>query len=517
MEKLFLSLLNLLYIFIDKSYALKCGEQEIKNCLECGNGDKLDTCMKCEEKYFLFFHNLTCLACDDANYGQIGWGGNCDGSRYITDGVVYCDKDCKEGYYNIEGICYKCSEVCPGCKKCKNDDKFICEECINNEYNLDKNFSLCVHCSLPNCIKCHFEENGSQICDNCSSGFYLSNGLCIECKYVEISNGICQVCSDNENDYTSRNCFCDHPFILVNNSACVSCPEKCLKCQYNNITKKIECLKCNSGYIINSEKECTSCGEGCEYCFLNNGLEPICKACYSRIQLTEDKKCLLCPKNCNICYLDKNNIINCNECYEGYSLNKDGICEKCPYGCISCFTNEIGDKSCDKCADNFTIGLDGKCIECSNISEIGGPLCEKCGYNSKTKKYECYQCKKYYSNIFVYDLYAYINNTFQCLNSIFSNDSSLYGCLLANYNEEKKQYECIKCVEHFGLVYIINDKRCKNKNEIKLNYCLEAENLGTIENPKYSCIKCESNSFVIKEVVNIIQVNKLNLLYYPSL
>ena len=34
--------------------ALKCGENEIANCIECGTGEKADTCISCEDKHFLF-------------------------------------------------------------------------------------------------------------------------------------------------------------------------------------------------------------------------------------------------------------------------------------------------------------------------------------------------------------------------------------------------------------------------------------------------------------------------------
>ena len=65
---------------------------------------KGDTCIECKSKYFLFFNNLLCLACDDKIYGQVGCGGNCDSSNYIVTRNVFCEENgCKEGYYNLNG------------------------------------------------------------------------------------------------------------------------------------------------------------------------------------------------------------------------------------------------------------------------------------------------------------------------------------------------------------------------------------------------------------------------------
>ena len=48
-----------------------------------------------------------CIRCDDSIYGQIGCKGECDSEDYFNLGFVYC-KECKEGYYNLEGICKNC-------------------------------------------------------------------------------------------------------------------------------------------------------------------------------------------------------------------------------------------------------------------------------------------------------------------------------------------------------------------------------------------------------------------------
>ena len=60
-------------------------------------------------------------------------------------------------------------------------------------------------------------------------------------------------------------------------------------------------------------------------------------------------------------------------------------------------------------------------MDCNSIPELGDNGCKKCRYNNKTKKYECLQCNNYEDHY----IYAYINNTFQCL----SNTESTNRCI----------------------------------------------------------------------------------------
>ena len=503
MEKKFFIFYFILILVINVSDTLKCGEEEIENCIECGKGEESNKCAKCKDKYFLFFHNLYCIACNDSTYGQVGCGGNCDSSRFSTDRFVYCNEDdCVEGFYNLNGICYRCADGSPGCKKCKykeivneNEEPFICEECLNNQYRQYEQYGRCKHCSLSSpsyCTKCHFDENKNNICDQCNDGFYLSNNFCRKCHYpVEINNGKCQVCSDDETNYNSGPCWCNSYYTQSSHAICVSCPENCPYCKYNNITHKTECLRCDPGFTVNSKKKCTPCKEGCEYCFLNEDSEPICSLCFSRTFLSEDKKCLICPDNCKRCQLDENDQIKCIKCYDLNVLSNEGKCFNCPSGCESCYIKDNNEVYCSKCFDEHALNGEGKCIPCSNISEIGGDGCKKCGYNKDTNQYECYQCKQK-EKIYTYsliDIYTYVNNTFQCFNNSDSNNKYFYGCLSAYYNKDTNSYECNKCLGNF--IHIKNEKICKKYYEVNLqSYCLEAENIGTEQTPIYSCINC---------------------------
>ena len=135
----------------------------------------------CESEHFPILENLLCLPCNDSYYGQIGCKGECDSSDFSNSGFAYCQK-CKEGYYNIEGICHPCNEGSQGCAECtyKNEENdtnkiFKCKKCLNDEeYKLNDEFR-CVKCNeyLKNCQKCHFIGDNFEVkCDDCLNGYY---------------------------------------------------------------------------------------------------------------------------------------------------------------------------------------------------------------------------------------------------------------------------------------------------------------------------------------------------------
>ena len=105
---------HLLYI-----NSLKCKNRNIEYCNKCTSGGNEDTCAQCEDTYFPLYANLYCIKCDDKIDGQIGCGGKCESSKYNKISNVLCEENgCKEGYYNLDGICIECfkdSEHCTNC------------------------------------------------------------------------------------------------------------------------------------------------------------------------------------------------------------------------------------------------------------------------------------------------------------------------------------------------------------------------------------------------------------------
>ena len=167
--------------FFAGANALICGGRLIENCKECGNGNKSYTCAVCEDNYFPLLNNLFCFACDDPLYGQEGCKGQC---TYKLDNIsllyVNCS-DCKEGYFNYNGICYKCDYYSTGCSECSYDsdtNQFQSLKCSTEEgYRLyiNSKYSRCVKCTnlLSNCQKCNLiAQNRTEAqCQQCKDNY----------------------------------------------------------------------------------------------------------------------------------------------------------------------------------------------------------------------------------------------------------------------------------------------------------------------------------------------------------
>ena len=271
MNKVFLILLILIInLSNERADVMKCGEEQINNCKECGKGEESNSCAVCEVDHFLLLENLLCIPCTDPILGQVGCQGECDSSDYSTSGFAYC-KECKEGYYNLEGLCHECEEGSPGCKECTyayeetdENKRFKCQKCVNEEeYILNENFH-CEKCNerLPNCKKCHYEKEDEVIqakCDECYKEYYVdSDKTCSNCYIQDITGGECLICStDSKPEY----CWCYSGYVL-DGTTCVSCPSHCSRCEYNSENGSTKCLRCDVGYTFNLENKCQKCDEG---------------------------------------------------------------------------------------------------------------------------------------------------------------------------------------------------------------------------------------------------------------
>ena len=525
--KYFTNKMLLLYLYLAIFISCNtCGEEDIDNCATCGLNDKSDQCGLCEDKYFPFLSNVLCLPCDHYYFGNIGCGGKCDSSKYSEIRNVLCEEGgCKEGYYNIEGICFPCSVGDDYCTKCtyKPDSSikynnetllkyFKCQECINNKYHINE-YGRCEHCCIRYCLECHYNSffDKKPICDRCIRGYYVnSEGFCSKCHCpVLIPNGSCMVCSDNSLDFSKAECQCNDTYVLTAQAECSKCPENCLHCNYQN-SKKI-CYECLPGYYLNSNKECMSCGDNCKYCNLDKNKNIICKQCFEGFKLNENKNCLTCPENCDNCKLDKNKII-CTKCKENYGLNNYGICKECPNNCTECYwRNSKNDFGCSKCQNdtfypfeyNYIIGKNERCVRCHDIINIGGKGCIECSYNKYNDKYLCSRCLgdtrglKKCDNCPIPNFYedpikdyAYITNEFKCLLNTEYYPEYLNGCLQAKYNSFTKKYECQICKPEF--IPISDERSCRKPEDINLNSdCILAKTLITSKGKLYTCLQCK--------------------------
>ena len=474
MKAIILILFTLIFNpFLVKADNLKCGDQEIENCKVCGQGEASDSCATCQAEHFPVLDNLLCLSCEDPIYGQVGCKGECDGKDYSNSGFAYC-QECKEGYYNLEGLCYKCEVGSPGCILCSNEketgtqnEKFKCKKCLNeNEYRINEDFR-CQKCNelLPNCNKCHFSGE-KPICDECYDRYFInSEKKCSSCYYTSISGGECLICSD---DMKPDFCTCDVGYAL-NGTNCIRCEDDyCLQCELDEETDSTKCVKCFSGYNFNSEDKCAYCGVGCSYCYSDKDDNLICLACYLDNFLHIDNKC--CPAGCQECEYDFN--------------QKEIICTRC--------------------YDFFSFGPEKKeCNYCNSLIDPGYG-CRTCDYNYSSQKYECKSCGyNYRFNYYHYD-YAYVHNIFQCLSNTQPENIGLYGCLKAEYIPSSDKYECLKCKNYmdYHFIPVITDKSCIEPLQVGLsNECIEAEKIGE----HYSCIKCSTNYALVLDTSSNIK------------
>ena len=487
---------------------LQCGEEIIEHCLECGEGMNMNFCQRCEDKYFLFFGNLSCLPCDDEVYGQVGCGGKC--SLSIPDSLsVLCEKDgCKDGYYYLNNICQKCSDNDQTCGKCTYNPPsgyssnyfsvsyFNCTECINDQYSM-KYPGDCWPCLISDCSQCHF-INRDNICDKCNSGYYLENNECKKCDWkVQPEGKVCQICSDNPTDIDPDNCVCPIYFTQGDSKEkCIPCPENCYNCGYNPKNTELKCYQCDEGYTLNSEGICISCGVNCDFCYLDSNNNPICLYCKTGSPINN---CLQCEDNCESCKKGEINDIECIKCKENYGLYSNKTCGQCPQNCKSCFWKEAEDEfGCSECiSSSYIIGKDDQCILCEDIEEIGGEGCTECYYDKNSEddnKYKCTKCLE--SNMFLTgSSFIFVKNENRCLNISSSSETTsenFYGCNTLSYNNGK--YECIECDS--SSIFIQNERRCLSFLVVLLQgipipiFCKEAINKGSEQNPDYVCLSC---------------------------
>ena len=396
-------------------------------------------------------------------------------------------------------------------------------------------------------------------CSKCSSDYvpYYSKFYDqIICQYINAN--ITKEISYSEDDFNITNdkakavngvCEKDNLF-TPDGKFCYRCDDEKLNmagckgaCNFSNKRDNaIKCVgECKTGYIEASEGLCSKCSKvnpGCHQCHYESkdkyspdykGIKRqrkfVCDYCEDGYMISLSGECKSCYDlglyNCNQCEADTKNKDNyvCTKCQSDFFINENGRCE-----------------ICDKF--NFKGKEQKKCINCGNDSEGGIKNCLTC--EIEDEKVLCKRCLPGY--ILLID-----DNS--CLEVVKNKELESFS----NYEQltkENEKYVVAKCVEPYTLVNKNNVKECiyirplyeenfeskyqnhyyfnnpgyikyneyyHNKNsdfiyQRNKNYepCQEAENLGTEENPLYSCVKCyepigsekiiESNSVKITEI-----------------
>ncbi|ELP86334.1 protein serine/threonine kinase, putative, partial [Entamoeba invadens IP1] len=343
----------------------KCSPCElIDHCIDCDRNGTY--CLTCEENYFP--SRRTCELCSSINCQK------CDSSTGV------CSL-CYSGYTLRNGSCVECAVS--HCNKCDSDLN-VCDECMPN-FMPNKN-RVCEYCengNTMNCARFLCSQTATFRCDECKSGYYLSDSICLPC-----SPNWCDVC-----DGTTGRCVRCQTNYYISDGMCLPCNESnSLHCQCNMCSQTEDefCYECQDGFYLSNGK-CLQCSETTNNCSYKScdKFTGMCTNCNTNYFLSNGK-CVLCdsnnPMNCeeNHCTL----YAQCSSCKNGFYL-KSGKCEQCtktnPGHCApqKCYSN--AENKCYDCDDNYILGDDNKCYLSSEIL----PNCEK-GI-TRTKCIQCYK------------------------------------------------------------------------------------------------------------------------------
>ena len=314
------------------------------------------------------------------------------------------------------------------------------------------------------------------------------------------------------------------------------CEGKCSFSKKRNNALKCE-GKCKEGYIESSEGICSPCqaiSKGCykchydmeypnDYIGIKRKRRFVCDFCEGGFIQDKSGKCLDC---------EDLGLSNCTKCELNILNNQSYICTNCRE---KFFVNEFG--QCQTC-NSYHFQGKNKCIKCSNIIEGGIDNCKNC--KSDRDKVICNEC---------ISGYILLTNNNSCLD--FGKNKELQKFLNCNQlTMENNELRCSGCNEKYTLVNIKGNKKCiyikslfdkdfeinyenyfythnngqknrddylieKNNDYIYNRYkefipCKEAENLGTEDNPLYSCTKCHEGNTIKKNdtfPVRIIEEN----------
>ena len=506
----------LLTFFISKfllSNQLLCGSNNIEHCLVCNYEDEI--CAQCEDKYFPSYGGgLECLRCNDEKDGQTGCEGKCDASRIIETRIPLCEENgCKEGYYNVQGICYQCSIGSAKCIKCSyealspNSGKvFKCLECEggkNGDYRPGSD-GKCYTCFIYYCEKNEYIPGTDDcVCKKCIDGYYLSNSnhQCSQCGYrtTYYEGGYCReyYCPDDGKDYSStKTCTCYNYYALSKQNTCVHCPNNCQIC-HSDENDNLICTQCKSHYLLEGN-QCIYL-ESPPYCSqynyqrFNNINEFKCRSCSSYYILDETiNRCKSCPNHCPSCYFDNNNQF-CSSCDTNYVLNQNKLCENCSNneeiggeGCLEC-KYENGKNKCTKCRDDY-IFIENDLV-CKPPSEINlNNICER-AIRWENNDYSCTKCRK--GN---YTLMTNYNNTKDC----YISKDELFNCV-EGYEDINGKKCCNKCIYNYRFTWseIYEQNICDSVCEFDSFFNNNLNPYGIYK----GCIKCDN---FIKVALNVI-------------
>ena len=477
-------LLHLFLIFLNIILSTPACQEGVNLCERCNPVTKL--CVKCQKNIYTPDDKGGCKNAETCIEGN-NHCSECDSEKKLC-------KKCEEAYYPDENGGCSYSDNCEisyegKCLKCKKDFILIGKY---DYYSDDYEIKICKSLNsedLKNCEKIDTEKGA---CQQCQSGYYLSNddrkctltqncyestfGVCRKCNYGFYLDKREQKCVKQEGAFEhcresldGKTCdVCDEDYYFDEEGIC---------CGTNYCAERGEyykCNKCMNGYYLSHYGDCCTKEKNCYYGNKDLG---ICTQCIDNYCM--DFKDGRCKSN-----LEDNDLKyckvadgECTSCEYGYYLGKDNKCSLSRY----CSESYMG--KCEVCQENYYLGLDNRCTSVENcIYSNQYDECLECDkkyyYNKKTKEcllaegnFEnckfgsgtvCERCKD--------DFYLDLKDNICKSNK---EQDPFYKCAFSDYNGEV----CRQCIDNYYLGYW--DDKCtpmegcdRSENE---NKCLECD------------------------------------------
>ena len=481
----------LLLILIQIIFSNPTCKEGTNFCSKCHPVSKL--CVKCEKDIYVPDENGGCT------YSKKCVEGNHHCSKCNDEGDL-C-KECEESYFPDEngGCSYtnNCEISYEGkCLKCKEDFILIGH---NDYYEANEGLKICKSLNSEDLKNCEKIDNEKGICQQCKSGFYLSNddrkctitencyestfGVCRKCTYGFYLDKKAQKCLKQEGVFEhckesldSKTCDeCDEDYYFDSEHICCGTNFCSIRGDYN------KCKKCIDGYYLSSYGDCCTSEKNC---YFGNKDLGICTECIDDYCFDfKDGKCKSNLEDNDLKYCKTADGF-CQACIYGYYLGKDG---KCAFS-NHCSESDLG--KCIVCEDNYYLGLDNRC------SRI-----EHCIYSNQYE--ECLECdKNYYYNKnmknckiaegkFENCKVGYENgNCEKCKNDFYLSRKDylcysniepgpFYKCAFSDSKGEK----CYECIDNYYLGYL--DDKCTT---------IEGCDLSENEN---KCLQCDTDYYCL--------------------
>ena len=427
---------------------------------------------------------------------------------------------------------------------------------------------------LYNCTSCSFNYFPyyskffeTKICQNIYSEIITEKEISLEpFKYVEnatAKDGICE----KRNFFTpnGENCFpCNNEIVGM-----AGCKGACTFSIKRNKNIRCEGGCEEEGYIESSEGICESCSsinDGCAKCHYEDEYPAIylgikrkrrfvCDACENNFNMINGK-CLQCRDliyKCDICEIDdeKKNTFKCKKCEEGYILYK-GDCYFLEYylfvqndeyyfcddfnnggikGCLYCEKNDIK-VICHLCQnDNFILLKENNtCLNRKENEELKKfDSCEVLSLDDKNELF-CSKCKIKYSLLKennvqkceytpgLYDyFYADYKNNVEDYYDYLTHSSNYDYYDYYDYYYGGYHYGHDSNYKYYYYGYGTRDEDYYYYKYYNLYPCQEASNLGSEENPVFTCNKCyryTDNDKLYFDLPYIRIINEINNINY---